>query len=314
MPSNFVAVPRRHCRTTWASSIASKRQSTLPVVLSGQRWAKSDKLGVAVEAYESTCKELEELLTESGANTSAYRGTLRLGFLPCGRLAGLLRVDGDDQCVDRSLVHLSRGIVLYGRERGVALLVDEPGSVGGENRLLDLVKGARRRGVTAFEADQVIAEGRSNRLAHVVYILERERRVGEGRVHLRLVEIIDVAAIALRARVIGNLLGESVEVGAGEDFGARFLRQLQCLFRRVLLGVEQDVRCGNLFGHAILVAIGEIKLPRPRLESRPAGIEGTPRFFFDSRDLQPGVYSINLERKAHFHLRVLVQSRCARLG
>src|ERR1700682_4899957 len=120
MPSNFVAVPRRHCRTTWASSIASKRQSKLRVVLSGKRWAKSNKLGVAVEAYESTCKELEDLLTECRGKTTVYRGTLLLRFLPGRRLAGLLRCDGDDQCVDRSLVHLCRGIVLGGGQLGVA--------------------------------------------------------------------------------------------------------------------------------------------------------------------------------------------------
>src|ERR1700686_832343 len=139
--------------------------------------------------------------TESAARRARQdTPTLLLGLLPCRRLPGRLGIDGNDHCIHRSLIHFCRGIVLYGCERGFALLVDELGTLFDENRFLDLIESLHGCGVTAFEADQVIAEGRSNRLAQVANILERERRAGEGWVHLRLVEVVEVTAVTLRAR------------------------------------------------------------------------------------------------------------------
>src|SRR2546430_15150032 len=108
-------------------------------------------------------------------------GTLLLGLLPCRSLLGLLGVYGDDQCIHRSLIHSCRGIVPYGRQRGFALLVDELGTLFGENRLLDLIESLHRRGVKAFEAGQGIAEARSDPLAQVAAILERRSRSGASR-------------------------------------------------------------------------------------------------------------------------------------
>src|SRR6266550_8401456 len=124
-------------------------------------------------------------------------GTLLLGLFHCRRLPGRLGIDGNDYCIHRNLIHFCRGIVPYGRQRGFALLVDELGTLFGENRLLDLIESLHGCGVKAFEADQVIAEARSNRLAQVADILERERRAGEGWVHLRLVEVTEMTVVTL---------------------------------------------------------------------------------------------------------------------
>jgi hypothetical protein len=73
--------------------------------------------------------------------------------------------------------------------------------------------------------------------------------------------------------VIGNPFGDLVGNGAGQDFGARFLRQLQCLSGRVFFekSVKQDAMA-PVWAPRNLRVIGYFACAS---ELRSAGVEGT---------------------------------------
>ena len=157
------------------------------------------------------------------------------------------------------------------------------------------------------------AELRQHGLGDVARILERERRVGERRVHLLLREPAERAVVPLGRRIVGLLVGELAHVGTGEDLRARLLRQPLRVVGAALLDVEQHVRRAHLLGRREARALDRIELFRPRLVTGGVGVEFGGRRRLDALDHELRKQPIDLELHAQRGLGRCVELRRARL-
>ena len=256
--------------------------------------------------------------TGDAAATAARRGLLVPVAADGSEIRACLRrkwrIEGMDQRIDRRLVDLEPRIDPNRLGPRVALRIDVLLAKLGHDLSLHRFERPDIPGAAAFEPYQVVTEARLYRLADVADVLHVESALRKRGVHPFAREPADLTAIDLGRRVVGQLFRGRDEVGTSDELRPRLGRQRQCLFRRVMLEVEQDLRCADLFGDAKPVLLHEVNLFRLERVLVGLGVEFLAGSLLDPAQLQVRERAIDLEGDAPLQHRIALEPGISRIG